>query len=98
MAFASMSSASRDESLMNPIPPIDHRAGTCLRCGYDLRGIMSLQCPECGTPRSVPIAISDARQYHRARAALEHDGLLIKFIDPGGQLGTMGTLYGLLPG
>ena len=34
----------------------------------------------------------------RARAALEHDGLLIKFIDPGGQLGTMGTLYGLLPG
>lgn len=26
------------------------RAGLCRKCGYDLRGIYSSRCPECGTP------------------------------------------------
>jgi hypothetical protein len=26
------------------------RAGGCVRCGYPLRGLTSLKCPECGAP------------------------------------------------
>ncbi|MBY0312855.1 MAG: hypothetical protein K2W85_12360 [Phycisphaerales bacterium] len=26
----------------------------CARCGYDLRGITAMRCPECGTPRLPP--------------------------------------------
>ncbi len=26
----------------------------CARCGYDLRGVAALRCPECGTPRLPP--------------------------------------------
>jgi hypothetical protein len=31
-------------------PPL--RAGHCVRCGYDLRGLADPRCPECGTPFS----------------------------------------------
>jgi hypothetical protein len=30
--------------------------GVCRRCGYDLRGVNHLQCPECGTPVVNPAA------------------------------------------
>ena len=26
------------------------RGGGCVRCGYNLRGLSSLNCPECGAP------------------------------------------------
>ena len=28
----------------------DMMAGRCLKCGYDLTGLRSPRCPECGTP------------------------------------------------
>lgn len=46
-------------------------------------------------PRNRPITMADTEQFHRARAALERDGLLVQFENPGGSLGTVGLLYGL---
>lgn len=33
----------------NPIPPADLKLH-CLKCGYNVTGLPSSQCPECGTP------------------------------------------------
>ncbi len=35
--------------LLNRYRPI-HLPGHCVECGYNLRGLSSLRCPECGTP------------------------------------------------
>lgn len=36
-------------STVSPTPPQDSRvARPCPACGYDLRGLAALQCPECG--------------------------------------------------
>jgi len=32
------------------VGPRPFRDGSCKKCGYDLRGCVSPQCPECGTP------------------------------------------------
>lgn len=29
---------------------IERRAFTCTKCGYDLQGLPTARCPECGTP------------------------------------------------
>jgi hypothetical protein len=34
-------------------------AGTCAQCGYDLRGLTSSRCPECGTPFEKGIAAGE---------------------------------------
>lgn len=34
-------------TVWQPAPPVD-RERTCPKCGYDLRGITSDRCPECG--------------------------------------------------
>ncbi|MHC5023806.1 MAG: hypothetical protein ACYTGG_07830 [Planctomycetota bacterium] len=78
----------------NTTQPDVHPRGHCYRCGYDLRGIKSDACPECGMPATVPIEIPDAQQFHLARAALERDGLLVRFTNPGGSIGTIGILAG----
>lgn len=69
--------------------------GRCVNCRYDLRGITSKVCPECGTRTdSVAVRIMDSLQYHRARAALSHHGLLRGSIDPGGTLGSAAVAEG----
>lgn len=68
----------------------------CIKCAYDLRGITSKVCPECGAPtNSIAIRVSDLQQYHRARAALEQKQLLLCAIAPGGTLGTLAIVHGL---
>ncbi len=43
-------------------PPQPPPAGTCLECGYDLRGLTEPRCPECGTPfRSSEVGRIDQR-------------------------------------
>lgn len=59
-------------------------ARRCEHCGYDLRGIRSKLCPECGLGRSMRLRIAGAREYHAARAAFEHVGILRSCIDPAG--------------
>lgn len=41
------------------------------------------------------IRVFDSVQYHNARATLERDGLLVRFLQPGGGLGSTNNLYGL---
>jgi hypothetical protein len=65
-----------------------------MACGYDMRGSDSQRCPECGTPRTVPVAIRDSQQFHLAKAMLERQGLLIRSIDPGGALGIVAIAEG----
>jgi hypothetical protein len=36
--------------------------GRCVKCGYDLRGILSNRCPECGYPFALPELLKDP--YH----------------------------------
>lgn len=79
-----------------PHPSGPPPAGHCMRCGYDLRGIDSQVCPECGLPKSVPIGISDSRQFHIARAALEGEGLLIKSQEPIGGAGLAANSIGAI--
>lgn len=55
----------------------------CEFCGYDLRGITSERCPECGQAMTIAMRFDDAVQYHLARAALEHAGLLVSFVSAG---------------
>jgi hypothetical protein len=70
--------------------------GRCVKCQYDLRGITSKCCPECGTRTdSVAVRIMDSLQYHRARAALDHHGLLLGSMDPGGSLGSAAIAEGI---
>lgn len=65
-------------------------AKRCTACGYDLRGSDSDRRPECGAARTLAaITIRDAGQYQLAKAALEHNGLLANFMDPGGTLGPL---------
>jgi rubrerythrin len=70
--------------------------GRCMACGYDLRGCNSDRCPECGLSRQLDtITIQDSVQYHRARAALEREGLLTRFMDPSGaeEIGASGLRH-----
>lgn len=55
----------------------------CEFCGYDLRGITSELCPECGQAKTISLRFDDAMHYHRARAALEHASLLVSFVNAG---------------
>ncbi len=66
-------------------------ANFCLRCGYDLRGNTSGKCPECGLGATVVVGVHDSLQFHRARAALERDQLLLRAIAPG--VGDAGYVY-----
>jgi len=67
----------------------------CIRCDYDLRGIQSKACPECGAPTTtIRVRVTDPQQFHRARAGLKHRGLLIHAVEPGGAFGTAGILEG----
>ena len=76
-------------------PPVAAQDVHCFACGYDLRGSNAARCPECGTPKSIPIGIDDSQQFHQARARLEHEGLLVRHVDPGGPLGVLGIAEGL---
>ncbi len=55
----------------------------CEFCGYDLRGITSPLCPECGQSKTVSLRFDDSEHYHRARAALEQRRLLVSFVNAG---------------
>lgn len=66
---------------------------TCERCGYDLRGISSKLCPECGAPLDfIIVRIVEPQQFHFARAALEKENLISRFINPGGAMGIIAEL------
>ena len=67
----------------------------CERCGYDLRGISSKLCPECGAPLDfIIVPIIDPEQFHFAHAALEKENLISRFINPGGALGISAEISG----
>jgi predicted Zn-ribbon and HTH transcriptional regulator len=66
----------------------------CYACGYDLQGNTTGRCPECGRSAPVMVGIEDPADFHHARAALEVEGLVIRAIQPGGSLGTLGITYG----
>jgi predicted amidophosphoribosyltransferase len=55
----------------------------CEFCGYDLRGITSERCPECGQAKTIALRFDDALHFHKARSALEHEGLLVSFVTAG---------------
>jgi rubrerythrin len=72
-----------------------HRTTSCEQCGYDLRGISSKLCPECGGPIDFLIVrIVDPQQFHFARAALEKENLVSRFINPGGSMGINAEITG----
>lgn len=58
-------------------------ARRCEFCGYDLRGITSVECPECGQAKTISLRFDDHEHYHLARAALEHADLLVSFVNAG---------------
>jgi hypothetical protein len=72
----------------------------CRLCDYDLRGIDSERCPECGTPCTwFHLKFFDLSEYQRAAVVLREANVVILEFDPGrgnlsvAGLGTAPTVY-----
>lgn len=57
---------------------------TCRNCHYDLRGIDSERCPECGAPSTwFHMKFFEFAEFQRAAVALQQADVIIREFDPG---------------
>lgn len=67
----------------------------CIHCGYNLRGVRSPICAECGKPRARRITYFDRMEFDAVRAALDLAGVPYSYHDPAvGVVGMLTIVHG----
>lgn len=70
--------------------------GRCIACAYNLRGLPSGVCPECGTPICKRIDCVNVAEYDLIKSAFDEEGVRYDGADPrSGVRGAMHLLAGM---